>query len=145
MHKAVQTALAAQPRGYYSQGVRCGDLLFISGQLPIDPRGNVVKGTVSEQAAQALANVRAIVQAANGTIAQIVQCTIYISDIDDWAEVDGIYTAFFSEVDVLPARAVVPVKELHYGSQIEIQAIAFLEETFDIKRTEKQNSREVRL
>lgn len=58
MHKVIQTALAAQPRGYYSQGVRCGNFLFVSGQLPIDTRGKVVKGTFSEQAAQALENVR---------------------------------------------------------------------------------------
>lgn len=143
MHKVIQTALAAQSRGHYSQGVRCGNFLFISGQLPIDPHGNVVKGTVSEQAAQALKNVRAIVEAAGGTIAQIVQCTIYISHIDDWAEVNGTYAAFFSAVRVAPARAVVPVKEMHYGSQIEIQAIAFLEESSDAKRTGKQNSSEV--
>jgi len=71
-------------------------------------------------------NVRAIVEAAGGTIAEIVQCTIYVSDITHWTEVDGIYGAFFAEVPVLPARAVVPVKEMHYGAQIEIQAVAFL-------------------
>jgi len=64
--------------------------------------------------------------AAEGTLADIVQCTLYISDIAQWTEVDGIYGVFFSEVPVLPARAVVPVKEMHYGAQIEIQAIAFL-------------------
>ena len=106
--------------------MRAGNLLFISGQLPLDKSGNVVNGSVAEEAKQALENIRAIVEAAEGTIADIVQCTIYISDIALWAEVNGIYGAFFSEVRVLPARAVVPVKEMHFGARIEIQAIAFL-------------------
>jgi 2-iminobutanoate/2-iminopropanoate deaminase len=126
MHEAIQTASAPQPRGHYSQAVRVGSFLFISGQLPIDRDGNAVKGTVAQEAAQTLENIRAILEAAGGTIADIVQCTIYISDIAQWAEVNGTYGAFFSEVPVLPARAVVPVKEMHYGAHTEIQAIAFL-------------------
>jgi 2-iminobutanoate/2-iminopropanoate deaminase len=126
MDEAIQTASAPQPRGHYSQAVRVGSFWFISGQLPIGRNGNVVNGTIAEEAVHALENVRAIMEAAQGTIADIVQCTIYISDISQWAEVNGIYGAFFSEVPVLPARAVVPVKELHYGSHIEIQAIAVL-------------------
>lgn len=126
MHEAIKTASAPQPRGHYSQAVMVGALLFISGQLPLDRQGNVVKGTLAEETAQALENIRAIVEAAEGTIADIVQCTIYISDIGHWAEVNGIYGAFFGEVPVLPARAVVPVKEMHFGAHIEIQAVAFL-------------------
>jgi 2-iminobutanoate/2-iminopropanoate deaminase len=126
MHEAIKTPNAPEPRGHYSQAVRMGNFLFVSGQLPIDRDGNPVKGTMAEEAAQALENIRAIVEAADGSIADIVQCTIYISDIGYWPEVNGIYGAFFSEVRVLPARAVVPVKEMHYGARIEIQAIAFL-------------------
>jgi len=125
-HEAILTASAPQPGGHYSQAVRLGDFLFISGQLPVDPAGKVITGTIGEEAAQALENVRAIVEAAGGTLANIVQCTIYISDIAHWAEVNGIYGAFFAKVPVLPARAVVPVKEMHYGAHIEIQAIAYL-------------------
>jgi len=126
MHEAIKTAHAPQPRGHYSQAVRIGNFLFVSGQLPLDHDGNILNGTVAQEAAQALQNVRAIVEAADGTIADIVQCTIYISDIAHWSEINGIYGAFFSEVPVLPARAVVPVKEMPYGAHIEIQAIAFL-------------------
>jgi 2-iminobutanoate/2-iminopropanoate deaminase len=126
MHEAIRTAAAPQPKGHYSQAVRMGNLLFVSGQLPINRDGHMVVGSITEQALQALANVRAIVEAAQGTIADIVQCTIYLSDIAHWAKVDGIYGAFFSKVPVLPARAVVPVKEMHFGAHIEIQAIAFL-------------------
>ena len=126
MHEAVQTTAAPQPLGHYSQAVRIGSFLFVSGQLPIDRDGKLVKGTMAEEAAQALENIRAIVEAAEGTIADIVQCTIYISDMAHWTEVNGIYGAFFSEVPVLPARAVVPVKEMRFGAHIEIQAIASL-------------------
>jgi 2-iminobutanoate/2-iminopropanoate deaminase len=103
-----------------------GNFLFISGQLPIDRHGNVVKGTMAEEASQVLENIRAIVEAADGGIQDIMSCTIYVSDIAHWTEVNDIYGAFFSDVPVLPARAVVPVKEMHFGVRIEIQAIAFL-------------------
>ncbi len=120
----VQTKLAPQPKGNYSQAVRVGDLLFISGQLPLDSEGHLVSGTIGDQAKQALSNIQAILEAASGTLAQLVQCTIYISDITHWAEVDKVYGTFVSGLPVLPARAVIPVKEMHYGAQIEIQAIA---------------------
>jgi len=123
---AIQTKSAPLPKGNYSQAVRIGDLLFISGQLPLDSEGRLVSGTVADQAKQALSNIRAIVEAAGGTIAHLVQCTIYVSDITHWAEVDKVYGTFMTGVPVLPARAVVPVKEMHYGAHIEIQAIASL-------------------
>jgi 2-iminobutanoate/2-iminopropanoate deaminase len=126
MSEAIKATSAPQPRGAYSQGVRIGSLLFVSGQLPIDRDGNLVNGTLAQETIQALENVRSIVEAAEGTLADIVQCTIYISDLSHWTEVDAVYGDFFSQVPVLPARAVVPVKEMHYGAHIEIQAIAFL-------------------
>jgi 2-iminobutanoate/2-iminopropanoate deaminase len=126
MSEAIKTASAPEPLGAYSQAVQTGSLLFVSGQLPIDRDGNFVKGTLAEEAMQALENVRAIVEAAEGTIADIVQCTIHISGLSHWAEVEAVYGDFFSVVPVLPARAVVPVKEMRDGAHIEIQAIAFL-------------------
>lgn len=123
---AIQTRLAPLPKGKYSQAVRVGDLLFISGQLPLDSEGRLVSGTVADEARQALTNIRAIVEAAGGTLANLVQCTIYVSDITHWAEVDQLYGSFLADVPVLPARAVVPVKEMHYGARVEIQAIASL-------------------
>ena len=123
---AIQTRSAPLPKGNYSQAVRIGDLLFISGQLPLDSEGHLVTGTVAAQAKQALSNIRAILEAAGGTMAHLVQCTIYISDIAHWVEVDKVYGTFMTGVPVLPARAVVPVKEMHYGAHIEIQAIASL-------------------
>jgi 2-iminobutanoate/2-iminopropanoate deaminase len=122
----IHTRLAPVPKGNYSQAVRVGDLLFISGQLPLDPEGRLVTGTIADQAKQALSNIATIVEAAGGTMAHLVQCTIYISDIAHWVEADKVYGAFMSGVPILPARAIVPVKEMHYGAQIEIQAIAAL-------------------
>ncbi len=90
-------------------------------------RLGIVAGSVGDEAKQALSNVRAIVGTVGGTMANLVQCTIYISDIAHWAEVDGVYGAFFSGVPVLPARAVVPVREMHYGAHIEIQPIAVMD------------------
>lgn len=121
---AIQTKAAPPPKGNYSQAVRTGDLLFISGQLPLDSEGRLVSGALADQAKQALSNIRAIVEAAGGTMANLVQCTIYVSDITHWVEVDKVYGTFMASVPVLPARAVVPVKEMHFGAHIEIQAIA---------------------
>jgi 2-iminobutanoate/2-iminopropanoate deaminase len=126
MQKAIETANAPRPQGHYSQAVRVGHLLFVSGQLPFDQDANPVKGSIAEEASQALLNVRAIVQAAGGTITDIVQCIIYIADLSLWDEVNKVYGEFFAMAPVLPARAVVSVKELHYGARIEIQATAVL-------------------
>src|SRR5260370_19240186 len=112
MHEAIRTVAAPEPKGHYSQAVCAGNFLFVSGQLPLGPDGQMRARTVAEETAQALANTRAIVEAAGGTIADIVQCTIYISDIAHWTEVNDIYGGFFAGVAVLPARAVVPVKEM---------------------------------
>jgi 2-iminobutanoate/2-iminopropanoate deaminase len=126
MHEAIGTRNAPEPRGHYSQAVRMGNFLFVSGQLPLVRDGQMINGSISEECAQALENIRAIVEAAEASVRDIVQCTIYITDIAHWPEVEGIYGTFFSEVPVLPARAIVPVKELPYGARIEIQAIAFV-------------------
>ena len=124
MSQAIRATAAPTPRGYYSQGVKAGNLLFISGQLPFDTAGNLVGKNVTEQTNQTLTNVRAILEAAGGTLDNLVQVTIYVSDIAHWPAVNAAYQAFLSQVKVPPARAVVPVKDLHYGAQLEIQAIA---------------------
>ena len=131
MAEAILTRSACQARGHYSQAVRAGKLLFISGQLPFDPEGRLVKGKVTDEARQALANVQAIVEAAGGKLANVVQCTVYISDLSFWDEVDRTYADLFSDVAVLPARAVVPVKDLHYGARIEVQAVAVMDDEPD--------------
>jgi 2-iminobutanoate/2-iminopropanoate deaminase len=126
-NRAIQTDNAPRPGGHYSQAVRAGNLLFVSGQLPFDKEGRVSATTMADQTRQTLSHVRSIVEAAGGTLASIAQCTVYITDISLWADVNKAYGEFFSEVPVLPARAIVPVKDLHHGAHIEIQATAILE------------------
>ncbi len=123
-HRAIVTGAAPSPRGFYSQAVQAGPFLFISGQLPIDNAGKLVGTTPAEQTRQAMSNVRAILSAAGAAFADLVQVTVYVSDIAHWPEVNDAYQQCLGDVPVPPARAVVPVKELHYGALVEIQAIA---------------------
>lgn len=126
MKFAVSTRRAPSPKGFYSQGVRAGSFLFVSGQLPLSEDGQLVGESAAEQATQALENVRVIVEAGHATLADLVQVVIYVSDISYWPEVNNVYETFLSGIAPPPARAVVPVKDLHYGAKVEIQAIAYL-------------------
>jgi 2-iminobutanoate/2-iminopropanoate deaminase len=104
--------------------VKNGNLVFVSGQLPFTTSGEILVGSVADQTKQALENVRAIVESAGGELRDVAQVTVYVSDIDNWPEVNRVYQEFFAGVPTPPARAVVPVRGLHYGAAIEIQAIA---------------------
>ncbi len=122
MH-AVYTDDAPRPAGHYSQGMVHGGVVYVAGQLPIEPGATThVVGTMGEQTEQTLKNVAAVLHAAGSGLDQVLQMTIYVSDISLWGEVNAAYTRIMG--DHKPARAVVPVKDLHYGYQIEIQAIA---------------------
>ncbi len=122
MH-SILTENAPIPGGHYSQAVVHNGFAFVAGQLPMAPgqTGHHV-GTIAEQTEQTLRNVEAILQAAGSGLDRVVQMTIYVSDIDLWGEVNAVYARVMG--DHRPARALVPVKDLHYGYQIEIQAIA---------------------
>lgn len=120
----MHTEAAPRPFGHYSQAVRVGGFVFVSGQLPVEPTGKMVQGNFTNEVLQTLENIQAIVEAAGGTLGDIVQCTLYISDSSLWSEANQAYGRFFEGVPILPARAVVPVKEMHKGARIEIQAIA---------------------
>lgn len=111
------------PKGHYSQAVIFNDLIFISGQLPVNPfTGEVTKGSVEEQTQQVLANLIIIVKDAGSSKDKILKTTVYISDMSLWGKVNDVYSKFFG--DHKPARAVVPTRELHFGALIEIDAIA---------------------
>ena len=114
---------APAPAGHYSQAIVHQGLVFVAGQLAIDPndRDRPV-GPISEQTEQALRNVAAILEAAGSGLDRVVQMTVYISDISLWGEVNAVYARVMG--DHRPARAIVPTRDLHYGYQIEIQAIA---------------------
>lgn len=121
--KTISTSSAPAPAGHYSQAVVHGGLVFVSGQLPIDPlTGEKRIDSIEEQTRQALKNVAAILTAANSSLDNVLKVTVYVSDIDLWGRVNEVYTEFFGEHR--PARAVVPTRELHHGFQIEIEAIA---------------------
>jgi len=98
-------------------------MVYVSGQLPIDPRtGEKRVGSIEEQTEQALQNLAAILRAAGSDLDQVVKTTVYISDIQLWGRVNAVYSRFFGKHR--PARAVVPTRELHFGFQIEIEAVA---------------------
>jgi 2-iminobutanoate/2-iminopropanoate deaminase len=124
--EAVTAPDVATPAGLYSHAVRVGAWLFISGQLPLDIQRRIVGTTPGEHAVQALENVRRILEAAGGTLESVVQVTIYITDVGHWPEVDREYRGVFGSVPVAPARAIVPVKELHFGALVEVQTVAYL-------------------
>jgi 2-iminobutanoate/2-iminopropanoate deaminase len=124
--RRIHTEKAPAPGGHYAQGVAHGDLLFVSGQLAIDHEtGEKRAGPIEEQTELALRNVLAIVEAAGGDKSSIAKTTVYVSDIELWGAVNEVYAKFFG--DHRPARAVVPVKELHHGLGIEIEAVAVIE------------------
>lgn len=119
----VETPNAPKPGGHYSQAVVHNDLIYIAGQLPIDPAtGEKKLGPIEEQAEQVLANIRAILQAAGSDMNRLLKLTVYISDIELWGKVNEVYAHALG--NHRPARAIVPVNELHYGFKIEIEAIA---------------------
>ena len=122
--KTITPASTAPPGGHYSPGVYSQGILYVSGQLPITPSGEKVLGSIEEQTRQVLQNVLAIVQAAGGQKEHIVKSTIYIAGGDLWGAVNKIYANFFG--DHRPARAIVPVPELHYGFLLEMEAVAHI-------------------
>ncbi|MDZ7331088.1 MAG: Rid family detoxifying hydrolase [candidate division KSB1 bacterium] len=121
--KIVNTTEAPVPGGHYSQAIIHQRLVYISGQLPFDPRtGAKVLGSIEDQARQVLRNLRAILEAAGSGLQHVIKTTIYLSDIRDWDRVNQIYAEFFG--DHRPARSIVPVGTLHHGFSIEIEAVA---------------------
>jgi 2-iminobutanoate/2-iminopropanoate deaminase len=121
--RSVETPHAPKPGGHYSQAIVHGDTVYVAGQLPIDPENpKAPPGDAAHQARQALMNIARILEAAGSGLDRVLQMTIYVSDVSHWGEVNRVYTEVMGEHR--PARAVVPVGELHYGYLVEIQAIA---------------------
>ncbi len=111
------------PKGHYSPAVEHNGLIFVSGQLPINSAtGEVETGAIEAQTELALRNVEAILHAANSDLNHVLQFTIYVSEMELWDKVNEVYARILGEHK--PARAIVPVKDLHFGTKIEIQAIA---------------------
>lgn len=123
MKKVISTSKAPAAIGPYSQAIQVGNLVFASGQIPIDPAtGSFVEGGVKEQARQSLTNVKTILDEAGLTLDNVVKTTVFLADMNDFADVNAVYAEFFAEP--YPARSAVAVKILPKGALVEIEVIA---------------------
>ena len=123
MREAITTASAPAAIGPYSQAIKTGNLLFLSGQIPLDPAtGNLVEGGVEAQTRQVFTNIGAILQAAGASFDAVVTATVYLADMNDFAKVNEIYATYFSSP--APARATVQVARLPRDCRVEIQVTA---------------------
>lgn len=126
MKKVISTSQAPAAIGPYSQAIKVGNLLFASGQIPISPAtGSIVSGDIKEQTRQALNNIKAIFEEAGLTINDVVKTTVFLTNMEDFTDMNAIYAEFFSEP--YPARSAVAVKKLPKGALIEIEAIGAAE------------------
>ena len=124
--KLVSSPDAPTPAGHYSQAVVHNGLVFVAGQFGINPKDpTAAPGSIEQQTEQVLRNIEAILKAGGSGLDRVLSMTVFVSDIELWGAVNQVYTRMMGSHK--PARAVVPVKELHYGYQIEIQAVAALE------------------
>lgn len=123
MKKVISTANAPAAIGPYSQAIVTGGMLFVSGQIPLDPAtGAMVEGGIEAQTTRVLDNLKAIVEAAGTTLANAVKTTVYITNINDFGKVNEIYAGYFTENP--PARVCVEVSNLPKGALVEIDLIA---------------------
>jgi len=121
----IATNQAPRAIGPYSQAVRTGNLIFSSGQIPIDPAtGEFVAGGITEQTEQVLRNLTAVLEAAEAGLDQVVKTTVFLADMDDFTAMNEVYGRFFGENP--PARATVQAARLPRDARVEIDAIAFV-------------------
>jgi 2-iminobutanoate/2-iminopropanoate deaminase len=123
MKQVISTLQAPAAIGPYSQAIRVGNLVYTSGQLPIDPAtGAFPEGGITAQTRQSLLNVQAILAEAGLSMNDVVKTTVFLADMNDFAAMNAVYADFFSEP--FPARSAVAVKTLPKGAQVEIEVIA---------------------
>jgi 2-iminobutanoate/2-iminopropanoate deaminase len=126
LRQSVSTDQAPEAIGPYSQGIRSGSLLFCSGQIPLDPStGEIVKDDIEAQTRRCLENLTAVCEAAGGSLTDAVRCTVYLTDMGDFARVNEAYAAFFDGTEP-PARVAIGVAALPKGADVEIDAIVAL-------------------
>lgn len=125
MKKTIQIQNAPAPVGSYSQAVLVKDTLYISGQIAINPfTGELNKGEIKSQTKQVMDNIIALLEAANLTANNLVKCSIFLTDMNDFVDVDSVYASYFN--NTFPARETVQVSALPKGVNVEISAIASL-------------------
>ena len=120
----ISTPKAPAAIGPYSQAIKTGNLVYTSGQLPIDPAtGAFPEGGIKEQTRQSLLNVKAILEESGLTMSDVVKTTVFMADMNDFADMNSVYAEFFSEP--YPARSAVAVKTLPKGALVEIEVVAY--------------------
>lgn len=125
MRQLVTAPDAPKAVGAYSPAIRAGNLLFISGQIPIDPAtGDLVKGDITAQTEQSMRNVRALLRAAGVSFEHVVRTTVFLADMNEFGAMNDVYARYI--VDPAPARATVQVARLPRDVKVEIDAIAVL-------------------
>ena len=123
MKTVISTTNAPAAIGPYSQAIRIGNFVFTSGQIPIDPAtGSFVEGGIKEQTRQSLLNVKAVLNEAGTTMDHVIKTTVFMADMNDFAEMNSVYAEFFNAP--YPARSAVAVKTLPKGALVEIEVIA---------------------
>jgi 2-iminobutanoate/2-iminopropanoate deaminase len=126
MRTAVSTEKAPKAIGPYSQAVRAGQLLFISGQIPIDPAtGTLIAGDIAAMTHRVFANIREILAAAGASLDQVVRTTVFLADMNDFAAMNEVYATYFSQP--APARSTVQAARLPKDARVEIDVIAILD------------------
>jgi len=122
MKKIIATKDAPQAIGPYSQAIRLGDFLFVSGQIAIDPQtADIIEGDIEAQTEQVLKNIAAIIDAAGMSLQDVVKCTCFLKDMNDFVKFNGVYEKYFGEI--LPARETVEVSRLPKDVLVEVSAI----------------------
>ena len=123
--RTISTDGAPRAIGPYSQGIAAAGLLFLSGQIPLDPKtGVLVQGTIQEEVARVLENLKAVLEAAGAGIDRVVRTTVYLTSLEDFQAMNEVYARYFGENR--PARSTVQVAALPKGARVEIDAIAAL-------------------
>ena len=123
MKQVISTQTAPAAIGPYSQAIQAGNMVYTSGQIPIDPAtGSFVEGGIREQTRQSLSNVRAILEEAGLSMGSVVKTTVFMADMNDFAAMNEVYAEFFTEP--YPARSAVAVRTLPKGALVEIEVIA---------------------
>ena len=122
--KTISTNLAPKAIGPYSQAIKVGNFVYTSGQLPINPAtGAFPEGGIKEQTRQSLSNVKAILEEAGLTMSDVVKTTVFLADMNDFADMNSVYAEFFCEP--YPARSAVAVKTLPKNALVEIEVVAY--------------------
>ncbi len=123
MRQTINTEKAPAAIGPYSQAIKCGDYVFTSGQIPIDPEtGELVTGGIKEQAQQVIKNLEAVLEAAGSSLQKVIKTTVFIKDMNEFSVLNEVYSEFFSSS--LPARSTIEVARLPKDVLVEIEAIA---------------------